>query len=81
MESPCTINAEVMNPKKNGRKIPRMTLIKGDLRGLLLRIHGLVESTIGIMPLLLHRGAKLEQILGDVLVRGLEDVDKPVNIC
>ena len=52
------------------------TLIERDLRSSLHALGVLVESAIGLVALFLNSGAILHQFLWNVLVCGLEDVDK-----
>jgi hypothetical protein len=58
------------------QEVPQ-NLVEGDLGRLLRDLAGVfVESSICTVFLLFYRGAELEQIVGHVLVRCLEDVDQ-----
>ena len=57
-----------------------MRSIKGDFGALFRHVHVLEEGAVGVVSLLLDRGAKLEQVFGDRLVSCLEDVDQPVCV-
>ena len=59
-------------------------LIKCNLGSLLAHVDVLEKGAVLGVGLLLDRGAKLEQVFGDLLVRALENVDEPgvmVNMC
>jgi hypothetical protein len=53
-------------------------LIESDLRCLLRTVNIFVECTVSSMFLLLYSGAKLEQVLRDFLICGLEHVDQSI---
>lgn len=54
------------------------SLIKGDFGGLLVSANVLVESTVGVVLLLLDSSTELEQSLGHFLLGGLQNVDQTV---
>lgn len=60
-------DAEVRNTIRLGSE----ALVEFDLRRLFSTIDVLVKGTVGIMPLLLHCGAKFHQIIGHRLICGL----------
>ena len=85
-ETKASLHAAESNPPLHQTVSPPFLLplclfsVKGNLGALLAHVDVLEEGTVRAVRLLLDRGAKLHELVGHGLARGLQDVDELARV-